>query len=78
MTSKRPAGYVETITAEDANSLPVLVAAGEIALVSELPANEGGAKTMILLRSGEKLAVGSDYQAIVDRLALSVGTEKGE
>ena len=71
-----PRGFIEVIADHDA--LPVLVAAREVAVVTRLPATESGAKTMILLRSGERLAVATEYQSIVDRLALSVGTEKGK
>ena len=35
-----------------------------------------GAKAAIHLRSGERLLVGTGYAAIVERLALSVGTDE--
>ena len=71
-----PKGFIALIA--DFDALPILIASGEIAVVTRLPATEGAAKAMLLLRSGERLMVGSDYQSIVDRLYLSVGTEKGE
>ena len=69
-----PRGFIETIT--DLDALPILVAASEIALVPKLAPSAVGAKTMILLRSGERLAVGTEYGAIMERLALSVGEDK--
>ena len=65
-----PRGFVAVIADHDA--LPVLIATGEIAVVSRLTPSEGGAKTAILLRGGERLMVGTEYGALVERLALSV------
>ena len=61
-----PKGYVETIT--DVDALPVLIAIGEVALVSKLQPSEVGAKTLIVLRSGERVMVGTSYDAVVERL----------
>ena len=69
-----PRGFLAVIT--DYDALPVLVAVSEIAVVSRMPPSEGGAKTAILLRGGERLMVGTEYGAIVERLALSVGTDE--
>ena len=69
-----PRGYLAVIA--DFDALPVLVAAREIAVVSKLVPSEVGAQTMLLLRSGDRLAVGTEYGAIVQRLALCVGTDK--
>ena len=71
-----PRGFVETVA--DVDTLPTLIAADYIMLVSKLAPSAGGAKTMLLLRGGERLAVGTEYNQIVHRLALCVGTEKGE
>ena len=65
-----PNGYLATVTAFDA--LPVLIASGEIAMVTKLEPSESGAKTMLLLRSGERVMTGTEYQAIADRLAEDV------
>ena len=70
---KTPRGFVEVIADHDA--LPILVSASEIALVGKLAPNAGGAKAMILLRSGERLMTGTEYGAVVERLALSVGAD---
>ena len=63
-----PRGFIELIAEFDA--LPILVAGGEIALVGKLAPTAGGARAMILLRSGERLATGTEYKAVVERLAL--------
>ena len=70
---KAPQGYVEVIAEFDA--LPILVAAGEIAMVGKLAPSATGAKAMNLLRSGERLSVATEYSAIVERLAQSGGAE---
>lgn len=69
-----PDGFIAVIADRDA--LPVLIATREIAVVSKLVPNEHGAKSAILLRDGYRLLVGTEYQAIAERLAASVGEEK--
>ena len=68
-----PKGFVELIAEFDA--LPLLVAASEIALVGKVAPSAGDTKAMVLLRSGERLATGTEYAAIVERLALCVGAD---
>ena len=69
-----PRGFLAVIT--DYDALPLLVAVSEIAVVQRMPPSElSGAKASILLRSGERLMVGTEYGAIVERLALSVGDD---
>ena len=69
-----PPGFIETVA--DIDALPILVAAGEIMLISKLAPSAGDAKTMILLRSGERLTIATEYNQIVHRLALCVGTDE--
>ena len=71
-----PRGFIETIS--DIDARPILIAADHIMVITKLPPSQGGAKTMILLHGGERLAVGSKYSDVVERLALCAGTEKGE
>ena len=72
---KEPRGFLAVIT--DYDALPILIAISEIAVVSRLPPSElSGAKASILLRAGERLLVGTGYATIVERLALSVGTDE--
>ena len=68
-----PKGFLAVIA--DYDALPVLIAISEIALVTKLTPSENGAKTAIVLRGGYRLMAGSEYGAIVERLALSVGTD---
>ena len=69
-----PRGFIETIS--DIDARPIVVAADHIMVITKLPPSAGGAKTMILLRGGERLAVGSKYSDIVERLALCVGDDE--
>lgn len=69
-----PKGYLAVIA--DFDALPVLIAVGEIALVSKLVPTEVGAKTAIILKGGYRLLVGTEYGAIVERLALCIGEDK--
>ena len=72
-----PRGFVETVA--DVDVLPLLIAADSIVLISKLAPSAGAAKTVLLLRGGERVVVGSEYGDIVQRLALCVGTvKKGE
>ena len=71
---RTPEGFIAVITDHDA--LPVLIAAGEIAVISKLAPQEVGAKAAILLKGGYRLMVGTEYSAIAERLAASVGTDK--
>ena len=69
-----PTGFIETVA--DIDALPILVAADYIAVISKLAPSAGGAKTMTLLRGGERLAVGTEYNQFVQRLALCVGEDE--
>ena len=71
-----PRGFLEVIAGIDQR--PCLVAVGEVALVSKLAPGNRDEKTLILMRFGERVTVATEYEAIVDRLALSVGTEEGK
>ena len=69
-----PKGFLAAIT--DFDALPVLIAAGEIAMISKLTPSESGGKTVITMRGGLRLMTGTEYGAIVERLALCVGEDK--
>ena len=68
-----PGGFIEVIGEFDA--LPGLVAVGEIAVVSKAAPTAGDARTMILLKGGERLAVATEYDAVVARIAQGVGAD---
>ena len=68
-----PRGFLAVIA--DYDALPVLIAVSEIATVTKLPPAENGAKTVIVLRGGYRLMVGTEYGSIAERLALSVGAD---
>ena len=67
------AGFIEAIAEYDA--LPVLLAVGAIAVVTKAVPTAGDAKAVILLRSGERVAVATEYDAVVARIAQSVGAD---
>ena len=69
-----PRGFLPVIADHDA--LPILIAADEIAMISKLVPSESGGKTVIVLRGGLRLMTGTEYGAIVERLALCVGEDK--
>ena len=69
-----PQGFLAVIAEYDA--LPVLIAVSEIAVISKLVPTYGDAKTSILLASGERIRVGTEYASIVQRLAQSVGKDE--
>ena len=69
-----PAGFIEVIA--DYDALPMLIATGAIAVISRLPPTASDAKSAILLMTGERLAVGTEYDKIVARIAQDVGTDE--
>ena len=74
-----PRGFIEVVS--DYDALPGLVAIDAIAVVSKATPTAGDAKAVILLKGGERLAVATAYDAIVARIAQSVGadqTKKGK
>ena len=70
---KTPGGFIEAIT--DFDALPMLLAISEIAVVTKAVPTAGDARAVILLRSGERLAVASEYDAVVARIAQGVGAD---